>query len=279
MADSGLTGVRRFGFSFLRENPLLLQSIAAVLSGAFSGFVLGLIGGGGSVLATPLLLYVVGVASPHVALGTGALAVSANAYANLIGHARKGHVQWRCGAVFAAVGTLGAFLGSTIGKAIDGNALLFLFGLVMVVIGAVMLRPRNVAPGACPPVTVKLCVRAGAAALAAGTASGFFGIGGGFLIVPAIIFATGMPTINAVGTSLLAVGTFGLATAINYAASGLVDWTVAAEFLAGGVVGGVFGTLLASRLSGQRNTLNRIFAAVIFTVAAYVLYRSASALL
>jgi uncharacterized membrane protein YfcA len=255
---------------------MLFQTIAAILSGALSGFVLGLIGGGGSVLATPLLLYVVGVASPHVALGTGALAVSANAYANLVGHARKGHVQWRCAAVFSLVGIVGATIGSTIGKAINGNALLFLFGLVMVLVGALMLRPRKITPGGHPPITQTACIRTAAAALATGAASGFFGIGGGFLIVPALIFATGMATINAVGTSLVAVGTFGLATAINYAASGLIDWKTAAEFLAGGILGGVLGMLLATRLSAQKDTLNRVFAAIIFVVAAYVLYRSGS---
>lgn len=254
------------------------QSIAAVISGGFSGFVLGLIGGGGSVLATPLLLYFVGVASPHVALGTGALAVSLNAYANLIGHARKGHVLWRCGLVFAIVGTVGAFLGSSLGKAINGDALLFLFGLVMVAIAALMLKPRRLTDGEAPPITRGSCVRAGVAALATGAASGFFGIGGGFLIVPALIFSTGMRTINAVGTSLVAVGTFGLATAANYAASGLVDWSIAGEFLIGGVVGGFVGMKLATRLAATRNLLNQLFAAVVFAVAAYVLYRSGAAM-
>lgn len=110
-------------------------------------------------------------------------------------------------------------------------------------------------------------------------ASGFFGIGGGFLIVPALILATGMPMINAIGSSLLAVGSFGLATALNYAASGLVDWPIAFEFIAGGVIGGILGMLLANRLSSGKNTLNRIFAGLIFVVAAYVLYRSAGAFL
>lgn len=97
------------------------------------------------------------------------------------------------------------------------------------------------------------------------------------MIVPALILATGMPIINAIGSSLLAVGSFGLATALNYAASGLVDWPVAFEFIAGGLAGGVAGMMLANRLSTGKNTLNRIFAGLIFVVAAYVLYRSAGA--
>ncbi|RUY33813.1 hypothetical protein EN978_36165, partial [Mesorhizobium sp. M7A.F.Ca.US.001.04.1.1] len=104
---------------------------AAVGSGGLVGFTLGLVGGGGSILATPLLLYVVGVAQPHLAIGTGALAVAANAFANFAGHALKGHVWWRCALVFAALGSVGALAGSSLGKSIDGTRLLFFFGLLM----------------------------------------------------------------------------------------------------------------------------------------------------
>jgi len=248
--------------------------LEAIGSGSLVGFTLGLIGGGGSILATPLLLYVVGVSSPHVAIGTGALAVSVNAYANLLGHARKGHVWWRCAIVFALVGAAGALAGSTLGKAIDGQRLLFLFGVLMTVVGALMLRPRKDQTSGIDTASRRMCVATAGVAVVAGAASGFFGIGGGFLIVPGLILATRMPTINAVGSSLLAVGTFGLATATNYALSGMVDWTVVAEFIGGGIVGGLLGMTLATRLAGRKDTLNRIFAALIFVVAGYVLYRS-----
>jgi uncharacterized membrane protein YfcA len=255
------------------------QTIASLGSGGLVGFTLGLIGGGGSILATPLLLYVVGVADPHVALGTGALAVSINAYANLVGHAFKGHVWWRCAVVFALVGTLGALIGSSLGKAVDGERLLFFFGLLMIVVGVLMLRPRKHDASKPRPVDRRMCLTTSAVALVAGATSGFFGIGGGFLIVPALIFATGMPTIDAVGSSLLAVGTFGLATAINYALSGLIDWTIAAQFIGGGIVGGAFGMLAATRLAGHKSALTRIFAGLVFVVALYILYRSSHAIL
>ena len=118
------------------------------------------------------------------------------------------------------------------------------------------------------------CLRTSAYGFLTGGAAGFFGIGGGFLIVPALIAATGMPMINAIGSSLLAVGTFGAATAANYALSGLVDWPVALEFVGGGVIGGLFGMRLATRLSGQKQVLSRLFAALVMMVAFYVLYRS-----
>jgi hypothetical protein len=247
---------------------------AALASGALVGFSLGLVGGGGSILATPLLLYVVGMAQPHVAIGTGAFAVSVNAFANLAGHARAGNVRWRCAVIFAVVGTFGAFAGSSLGKLVDGNRLLFLFGLVMVAVGAMTLRPRRENAAAEREANLATYLLTAAVAFLAGMASGFFGIGGGFLIVPGLMLATRMPMIKAVGSSLPAVGSFGLATAINYSLSGLVDWRVAGEFIAGGIVGGLVGMMLANRLSRGKDTLTRIFAVLIFVVAGYVLYRS-----
>ena len=249
----------------------------AVGSGSLVGFMLGLVGGGGSILATPLLLYVVGVASPHVAIGTGALAVSVNAFANFTGHALKGNVWWRCAIVFAVIGTLGALVGSSIGKAMDGQHLLALFALLMMVVGGLMLKPRRAGATAQRPVDLRMCLLTALVALMAGMASGFFGIGGGFLIVPGLMFATGMPMFSAVGSSLLAVGALGLATAVNYAASGLVDWPLAAEFIGGGILGGLVGTALAARLAGKKGLLNRIFAAIIFAVAIYMLWNSLAA--
>ena len=237
------------------------------------GFSLGLIGGGGSILATPLLLYVVGVSQPHIAIGTGALAVSATAFINLASYARTGVVRWRLAAVFAVVGTLGAFVGSSAGKLIDGNRLLFLLGLVMLAVGAMMLRPRNETAAPERDAHLKTCLLTAGIAFVTGTASGFFGIGGGFLIVPGLLLATRMPMINAVGTSLVAVTAFGLTTALNYAASGMIDWSLAAIFILGGIAGGVTGTRLAQRLS-RRGALTPVFAALIFAVAGYMLWKS-----
>ena len=110
--------------------------------------------------------------------------------------------------------------------------------------------------------------------LATGALSGFFGIGGGFLIVPGLIMATGMPILYAVGSSLVAVTGFGLTTAANYALSGLVDWTLAALFIGGGVLGGLLGANLASKLAVKKGALNTVFAGLIFVVAIYMLVRS-----
>ena len=113
-----------------------------------------------------------------------------------------------------------------------------------------------------------------ASGLATGALSGFFGIGGGFLIVPALILATGMPILYAVGSSLVAVTAFGLTTAANYAVSGLVDWSLAALFIVGGVLGGLLGARSANALSGRKGALSTVFAVLIFAVAIYMLIRS-----
>lgn len=120
-----------------------IADLLAVLSGGIVGLTLGMVGGGGSILAVPLLLYVVGVSDPHVAIGTSALAVSVNAFANLIAHSRAGNVKWPCAVVFGLSGVAGAFAGSTLGKQVDGQQLLFVFGLVMVAVAVAMLRPRQ----------------------------------------------------------------------------------------------------------------------------------------
>ena len=120
-----------------------LQMFIGALSGSLVGLSLGLVGGGGSILAVPLMVYLVGVKNPHVAIGTSALAVAANAAIGLINHARQGTVVWRCGLMYAAAGIAGAFAGSTAGKAFDGQRLLFLFAIVMVVVGILMLRGRR----------------------------------------------------------------------------------------------------------------------------------------
>lgn len=254
-----------------------LHMALGAVSGLLVGFSLGLVGGGGSILAVPLMVYLVGVQSPHVAIGTSALAVAANAFTGLVQHAREHTVKWRCGAIYAGAGIAGAFGGSTLGKNVDGQKLLFLFAVLMIVIGIVMLRSRKAAglPGAeCNRENAPKVVAYG---LGTGAFSGFFGIGGGFLIVPGLIASTSMPMINAVGTSLVAVTAFGLTTAANYAVSGLVDWVLAAVFIISGALGGFFGTHMAKRLSAG-GSLKTVFAMLIFVVAAYMLYQSGQAL-
>jgi uncharacterized protein len=250
-----------------------VQAALSVTSGTLVGFSLGLVGGGGSILAVPLLIYVVGVADPHVAIGTSAIAVAASAALNLWNHGRAGNVKWRCALVFAGAGVAGALIGSTIGKWIDGQNLLMAFAVLMLAVAGLMLRKRaSVGDG-----NVRLnrdnLPWLLAIGLGAGMLSGFFGIGGGFLIVPGLMLATSMPILNAVGSSLVAVTAFGLATVANYAVSGLVDWTIAALFLIGGALGGLAGAAAANTLAERRGGLSTALAMLIAMVASYMLLR------
>ncbi len=248
--------------------------IAALASGGAIGLILGLVGGGGSILAVPLLVYVVGVGSTHAAIGTAAVAVSANALASLIGHARAGRVKWRCAGVFALAGMAGAALGAELGKAVDADRLLALFGLLMLGVGLAMLRGRK---GADRP-DVRLTRESAAAllprlvpiGLGTGLAAGFFGIGGGFLIVPGLIAATAMPIAYAIGTSLVVITALGATTAASYAASGLVDWAVTFWLIAGGAIGTVGGIALGRVLASRKGLLERGFAVLVIAIGAYV---------
>ena len=252
------------------------QGVLGLASGMLVGFSLGLVGGGGSILAVPLMVYLVGVAEPHVAIGTSAIAVAANAAVNLSNHARGGTVIWSCALIFAAAGMAGAFGGSILGKMMDGQRLLALFALVMIVIALLMLKTRSRI--GLPDVKVSMANMPAIVSLglATGTMSGFFGIGGGFLIVPALMLATGMPIMNAVSSSLVAVTAFGLTTAASYAWSGLVSWKLAGLFVAGGIAGGLVGTRSARHLAERRGALNIVFAVVIIAVALYMLARNIS---
>jgi len=252
----------------------LAQSALAVGSGSIVGFSLGLVGGGGSILAVPLLIYVVGVANPHIAIGTSAIAVALNAATNLAMHARAGTVKWRCASVFAAAGVAGAFLGSTLGKMMDGQRLISLFAILMIIVSVLMLRSRAHVGDAHVRLSRETLPKLLGLGLIAGALSGFFGIGGGFLIVPSLMLATGMHILNAIGSSLVSVSAFGATTAGNYALSGLVDWPLAGLFVGGGVIGSLLGVGSAKLLADRKGVLTTVFALLVLMIAIYMLARS-----
>ena len=256
-----------------------IQYVLGLLSGGLVGFTLGLVGGGGSILAVPLMVYLVGVPNPHIAIGTSAFAVAANAAAGVINHARNGTVKWPCALIYASAGVVGAFAGSTIGKSFDGQKLLFLFAIVMVLVGVLMLRGRRDPGNPDAQCNRKNAPKVLSFGLGTGMFSGFFGIGGGLLIVPGLVASTGMPILNAVGSSLVCVTAFGLTTALNYAYSSLIDWPLALLFILGGLFGSFGGALTAKKMAGTTGRLSTVFSILIFSVAAYMLWKSAGVLL
>ena len=270
----------------------ILQYILSVISGFLVGFSLGLIGGGGSILAVPLLLYFVGLAylpgvagNPtaeslvdHLVIGTTALAVGLNAYINAFIHWRKGNVRVLEGIAFSLAGLLGDYIGARLGLIVHGGLLLFLFAILMIAIAVMVYRGKD------RPTITRTYTNGGGklkrinfarlipVALGVGFASGFFGIGGGFLIVPGLLFSTGVCMIKAVGTSLIAVGTFGVAAAATYAFSGLVDPIISVLYVLGGVAGGYIGAKIA--ISMPRGMLRKVFAIIIILVAIYMMYEN-----
>ena len=255
-----------------------LQFLLGAFAGSAVGFTLGLVGGGGSILAVPLMVYLVGVRDPHVAIGTSALAVAANALIGLANHARKRNVKWRCAAAFATAGVAGAWLGAMAGKAMDGQKLLALFAVLMLVVAGLMVRSRGRVGDPAVVLNRGNAPRLLGSGAATGLLSGFFGIGGGFLVVPGLVASTGMPILFAVGSSLVAVSAFGLTTALSYASSGLVAWALAGVFIGGGAIGSLFGTRLAGRLADRKGALNLVLAGLIVVVALFMLHRTAGEL-
>ena len=251
-----------------------MQDFLSIASGVLVGFVLGMVGGGGSIIAVPLLLYAVGIGSPHLAIGTSAIAVSLSALANLVNHARNGKVKWPCAITFSAAGVAGAWAGSSLAMKVPGEQLLALFGVLMVIVGTVMLLKKDAEGNP----DIRLSFKTARQLLpllliigfSVGTLSGFFGIGGGFLIVPGLMLATGMPIAFAIGTSLAAVTIFGATTAANYAVSGLVDWRIAIFFIGGGILGGLLGTFANQRLSGYKGSLSLVFAGFVILTGLYI---------
>lgn len=261
---------------------MMAGALIALGSGSLIGLVLGLIGGGGSILAVPLLVYAVGV-SPHVAIGTAAFAVALNALASLALHARRTSIRWPCAIAFSLAGVVGALGGATLGKAVDGSQLLALFGVLMMIVGILMMRPK---PAAATP--SQRLSRSNArhllpgllgAGFAVGMLSGFFGIGGGFLIVPGLMLAANMDVRDAASASLVGVAAFGTSSASSYAWSGLIDWQVAGLLVAGGLLGAVAGTRANAVLGQNKNRLSRLFAWFVIAAGLYVSVRGALSLM
>lgn len=251
--------------------------VAALASGALVGLLLAVFGGGGSVLAAPLLLYAVGVRDPHVAIGTSAAAVAVNAAINLIGHWRGGRVKWPCAIAFGVAGLVGSFLGSTLAKAISGAHLLLAFAFAMAAIALSMFRKPKTEGDPDVHINARLVARLAPLGLLTGAAAGFFGIGGGFLIVPGLMLATDMTIANATASSLVSVTIFGAATSLNYAVSRLVDWRLAGLVVAGGALGGAVGLVMAKSLTSRALLARRAFAVLVLLVAGYVAWRAVSA--
>jgi uncharacterized membrane protein YfcA len=249
--------------------PLIL--FLSIISGMIIGFSLGLIGGGGSVLAVPLLMYVVGVKDVHVAIGTSALAIGIIALIHLFSHRRKGHLNIKKGLKFALPGIVGTLIGSQIGLWTQAEYLLILFAVFMVVIGIFMIKKNSTHVETTSGKSGLLLIKKNLSmyGFSVGILAGYFGIGGGFLIVPTMMYSGGLTIMQAIGTSLVSVSSFGLVTAGSYFVSGSVDLIIAILVIIGGVLGGYIGIRTSEKI--LKENLVKLFSIILFGVAAFII--------
>jgi len=231
-----------------------------IVAGAITGLLLGSVGGGGSILLVPILLVVFGL-SAHAATGTALGVVAITAMAGVILHSRGGDVRARQGLLFAAPGMLASAAMAPVNARLPEEFLVGAVVLLMVVVAIRMWRPTAI------PGERRRWQMVVAAGLVAGGLTGLLGVGGGFVIVPALVLALGMPMREAVGTSLLVIVANALAALPAYALRGDIDYGLVLV-LAAGAVAGVAAGREVGRIAGERR-LQRAFAGLLFAVAGF----------
>lgn len=271
------------------------MSPLSLIYGAVVGLSLGLTGGGGAIFAVPLLVYGLDVPMRE-SVGISLAAVGATALVGFLHRWRLGEVELRTGLLFALAGMLGAPLGTWLSSFMNDSVLLMLFGALMTFVAVRMwrqasARPRIVLPEcrsesegpACRRnhegallITSRCAVVLILVGIATGVLSGLFGVGGGFVIVPALVLVSGMAIHRAIGTSLMVIALVSVSGVSSHLwTRGAIPWELAALFVAGGVGGLFAGQAIAGRLSGP--TLQKVFATAMLLVAAFIIVRNLSA--
>ncbi|KOS53342.1 sulfite exporter TauE/SafE family protein [Rhodococcus rhodochrous] len=250
-----------------------MEPVIALVLGAILGILLGLLGGGGSILAIPALVYGLGLEFRQ-AIPISLIVVGAAALSGAIPKIRAGQVDWRLAAVFAAAGIPATFAGTAVGKLLPQPVLLVGFAAVMVVAGVRMLRENDDTGTACKigdsGIDWKRCApRSIPAGVGVGFLTGLFGVGGGFLIIPALVILLGLEMSVAVGTSLIVIVANSAAGLVAHLGDADIDWPITAAFAGAAVVTSLVAGHLGTRMETGR--LRRWFAWLVFAVAAYVL--------
>ncbi len=246
----------------------ILFIIGLILS-AVIGLSLGLIGGGGSILTVQILVYLLGV-GPHEAVGMSLAVVGATSILGSYMHWRRDNVDISTGLLFGVAGIIGALLGSPLTKLVSPPALLLIFGLLMLVVAVSMIWRRN------HVIDVSLhkphLIQGILAGLGVGILTGFLGVGGGFLIVPALVFFGGLPMKKAIGTSLFVIFLNCAAGLFGHMSQSTFDWQLTGIVMALAVAGAVVGTILSHRIAAQR--LQSMFAVLVLGVAAFLVVKN-----
>lgn len=240
--------------------------LAGILS-SLIGVILGLLGGGGGILAVPLLVYVVGVAAKP-AIATFLFFVGATSAVGTALATRAGRVRWKVGGLFAAGSMAGAFLGGQLAQFVHERALLVALAAVMLATALAMLRGREESADTRRPLAVGRIPVVGAAV---GVVSGLVGAGGGFLIVPALTLFGGLAMREAIGTSLFIIAAQSFAGFIGHVTHVALDWRLLAITTTAAILGMYAGSTLGKRVSTQ--ALKRGFSALVFVTGSFVLGR------
>jgi uncharacterized membrane protein YfcA len=244
--------------------------LVALVAGALLGLALGTVGGGGAVLAVPVLVYLLGQ-SVHAATTESLVIVAGAAAAGAVGHARQRTVCWRLAGAFTIAALPGSVIGTFVNRAVAAPHLLGAFGALLVAVAVLMWRRGGVsataAGGACPDIDLRVVAGAG---LAIGTLTGLFGVGGGFAIVPALVLGLHVPMRRAIATSLVIIALVSSVGLVEHLLVGAtIAWGVALPFAAAAIVTASFGGSIARRL--PQRTLARSFAVLLAAIASYLI--------
>ncbi len=255
----------------------LSENLWALVGGLVTGALFSLVGSGGSALAVPLLTTLVGLSRVRVAMGTTAVAMAATAIMSTVLHARRGAVLWPVALSFTLPGIAGVFLGAHLQNDLPSHLLLTLLGLVLLFNASMMVGMRADGMGWKPMLRIPVLVRFGPFGLAVGVLAGMLGMGGGFLALPSMVLG-GVSLSSAIGSSVVSVGSLGVASAISYSLRGLVDWHVVVEYVAGGLFGSILTAPVARRLMGRRRTLSMMLAVLLTGVSLYLIANNVASL-
>lgn len=253
------------------------MSILAIVLALVMGGVLGLLGGGGSILTVPILVYVIEIPE-KAAIATSLLVVGSTSAIALVPHARNGNVVWKTGLVFGVFGMMGAFLGGLVSQFIPGALLLIFFALLMLVTGVAMLRGKKKPAGAEGGEGEEKALpvfKIAAEGLVVGLVTGLVGAGGGFLVVPALALLGGLSMKRAIGTSLLVIAMKSFAGFAGFAGHVEIDYGLALGFTGAAIVGTFVGAEIAKRVDASK--LRKGFAIFVLVMAVYIIGKQANA--
>lgn len=231
------------------------------------GLSLGLLGGGGSLLTVPALVYLIGQ-TPQAAVTTSLAIVGANSLMGAFFHRSQGTLDWKVALTFGGAGILISYLSANIASHIPPAVLLVAFALLMLAIGIMLLIRRERGPEAThSPRPVLLVLASGAGV---GLLTGILGVGGGFLVVPALVMLVGLPVQAAVGTSLVVIAMNSVAGFLGHAGNGSFDLILTLIFASAGLAGTFAGTKLSNRISASK--LQKVFAVFVVALGLFLLY-------